>query len=146
MSRLTKLSVTYLDLRYRQLNTPLVYSSRTHGVIVAKEDFITDFATTYGALRYIAFFIYALLAGYGDHASTIHDWLYSGFGITNAATGHTYYPTRAEADKLFYDTLRDEGVARWRAFIFYAGVRLFASSKFCSEHTTFNPKIQRVRH
>lgn len=57
-------------------------------------------------------FLYAMLAGYGNAASTIHDLLYTQKKLP-----------RAVCDRVFYRALRDEGVTRWRAILFYVGVR-----------------------
>lgn len=132
---LTPFSVTYVDRRNRRLNSDLDYVDRTFGLITASAGFVTDLASIYDTLRYIAPLLYALLAGYGDQAATIHDWLYRGYGILRK--GQMYYPTRKEADQIMYNALREEGVARWRAFIFYAGVRMFGASSFNTTHKTF---------
>jgi len=98
------------------------------GVITVNKDFITDYASL-GALRNILLFVfYAILVGYGDKAATIHDWIYRGNGISSE--GRVYYPTRKECDEIFYRALRAEGVARWRAWIFFAGVRIGGASSY----------------
>ena len=135
MSAYSPFIVLHLHRRRKMLNEPLEYANKVYGRIVVAKGFITDFASI-GALLYIAPLLYALLAGYGDKAATIHDWLYRGYGIVTA-TG-TYYPTRKEADRIFYAALRDEGVARWRASFFYVGVRLFGRSSFVGRQNVFN--------
>lgn len=58
--------------------------------------------------------LYAILAGYGMRAAILHDWEYT----------YQYY-NRKQCDSLFYYALRSgDGVARWRAFIFWVGVRI----------------------
>ena len=66
-----------------------------------------------GALGYGAFALYAEIVGVGDAAATVHDYLYSSGKLCRCA-----------ADRVFYSALRDSGVARWRAWLMWAGVRL----------------------
>lgn len=66
-----------------------------------------------GTAGYGALALYASVVGYGHAAATIHDHLY--------ATGEL---SRKASDRVFYDALRSSGVARWRAWLMYAGVRL----------------------
>lgn len=100
------------------------------GVIPVKQGFITDYASIDVLRNFLLFMFYALLAGYGDKAATIHDWIYRGNGIVRA-DGSIYYPTRKECDQIFYRALRAEGVAKWRAVLFYAGVRVGGHSSYC---------------
>ena len=37
---------------------------------------------------------------------------------------------RKQADDVFYQPLRAEGVARWRAWLFWAGVRVGGASRY----------------
>lgn len=67
----------------------------------------------------IALALYGLLAGYGMRAAILHDRLYETAEISRQA-----------ADDVFYRALRADGVARWRAAIFYAGVRIGGSFSF----------------
>jgi hypothetical protein len=71
-------------------------------------------AAGYGVLA-----LYSSVVGYGNAAAVIHDYLYS--------TGEL---TRREADKVFYNALRSSGIARWRAGLFWAGVRVGGGSRF----------------
>ncbi|MEE1920334.1 DUF1353 domain-containing protein [Pseudomonas asiatica] len=59
------------------------------------------------------FVFFALVAGYGNLAATIHDQLYAAGQLS-----------RRDCDAVFYRALRAEGVARWRAWIMWAGVRI----------------------
>ena len=62
--------------------------------------------------------VYATLAGYGDVAAALHDWLYGNakrLGLT-----------RKQCDEIFWLALRATGHAKWRAGIFYWGVRALA--------------------
>lgn len=101
------------------LLAPLTLLDDEHGQITAELGFSTDFASV-RVLHNAAFFVlFALVAGYGNYAATIHDWLY------------TYGPlTRRQADDVLYRALRAEGVARWRAWLFWAGVRLGGASRY----------------
>lgn len=99
------------------------------GVIPVKQGFVTDYASIDVLRNFLLFMFYALLAGYGDKAATIHDWIYRGNGIARA-DGSIYYPTRKECDQIFYRALRAEGVAKWRAVLFYSGVRVGGHSSY----------------
>lgn len=72
------------------------------------------------ALGFACLLLYAMVAGYGDAAATLHDWLYR--------TGQL---PRQECDRLFRLALIDSGVAPWRAWIFWAGVRLGGHWRYC---------------
>lgn len=115
----------------------LEYQDVAFGSIVAKRGFVTNYASIDVLHNALLFIFYALLASYGDKAATIHDWLYSGYGIERL-DGSIYYPTRQECDEVLYRALRAEGVARWRAYMFYAGVRVGGSGAFNKEPVSFN--------
>ena len=74
------------------------------------------------AVGFACLFLYAMVNGYGDAAATLHDWLYT--------TGQL--PRRA-ADRLFRLALIDSGVAPWRAWIMWAGVRLGGRWRYCAK-------------
>lgn len=105
------------------------YNDEVFGLIRVKKGFETNYASLDALRNLFLFPLFALLAGYGDKAATIHDWLYSGNPII-LADGTERYLTRKEADEVFYRALRDEGIARWRAGIFYTGVRIGGASSF----------------
>ncbi|MFJ5297509.1 DUF1353 domain-containing protein [Pseudomonas sp. NPDC088368] len=64
--------------------------------------------------------LYGLLAGYGMRAAILHDWLYT-----------TGVLPRADCDAVFYRALTTgDGTARWRASIFWLGVRLGGSTSY----------------
>lgn len=66
------------------------------------------------AVAVIALALYGLLVGYGMRAAILHDLLYT--------TGKL---PRRECDAVYYRALTTgDGTARWRALIFYLGVRL----------------------
>ncbi|MNQ30744.1 hypothetical protein D3C85_440950 [compost metagenome] len=106
------------------------------GTVTARKGFKTNYASIDIFHNIWLFVFYALLADYGDKSATIHDWLYSGFGI-ELANGTTYYPNRKECDQILYRALRAEGVAKWRAWMFYAGVRIGGSKAYNPFSQTF---------
>ena len=83
------------------------------GDITVPKGFITNYASIEVFHNVLLYPIYALFAGYGNYASTVHDYLYTTASVS-----------RKEADDVFYDALRKEGVARWRAWLMWAGVRI----------------------
>ena len=116
------------------------YHDQAHGTITVPTRFVTDFASVkplrtigwvllvlslvvgwfwpkvgacLGSLGYGALALYAGVVGYGDAAAVIHDRLYC-----------TAELSRKEADQVFYNALRSSGVARWRAWLMWAGVRI----------------------
>jgi hypothetical protein len=99
----------------------LVLIDDEHGRIVAEIGFSTDFASIRVLHNALLFLLFALVAGYGNYAAAIHDKLY--------ATGQL---TRKQADEVLYRALRAEGVARWRAWLFWAGVRLGGTKHYTS--------------
>lgn len=103
----------------RTLLADLSLQDDDHGLITVPAGFRTDFASIQFLHNIFLFVLYALLAGYGNYAATVHDWLYT--------TGPL---TRKQADAVLYRGLRAEGVARWRAWLFWAGVRIGGASKY----------------
>lgn len=91
-----------------RLTDDLVY-----GDITIPKGFITNYASIGVFHNVFLFPIYALFSGYGNYASTVHDYLY---------TFHKM--SRKDADEVFYQALRSEGVAHWRAWLMWAGVRI----------------------
>jgi hypothetical protein len=89
-----------------------------HQLIVVPVGYLTNFASIRG-LRVWLVLIYALLVGYGNASCAVHDWLYDQGQLT-----------RRQCDDVLYRALRAEGVARWRAYLFFAGVRLFGSAHY----------------
>lgn len=95
-----------------RLTDDLVY-----GDIIVPKGFITNYASI-GIFHNIFLYpIYALFAGYGNYASTVHDYLYTNFHSKPLMS-------RKDADRVFYEALREEGVAKWRAWLMWAGVRI----------------------
>lgn len=132
---------------------PLAFSDPVHGLLTVPVDFYSDLASirilrevcrwaTIGALAgwifawgwlasallvlaIITLALYGLLTGYGMRAAILHDWLYT-VGILS----------RAECDAVFYRALTTgDGTARWRALIFWLGVRLGGSTSYTKTPT-----------
>lgn len=75
--------------------------------------FLPELGAGVGSLGYGTLALYASVVGYGDAAATIHDRLYS--------TGEL---SRKNCDEVFRHALCSSGVARWRAWLMWTGVRL----------------------
>ncbi|QOC57891.1 hypothetical protein phiK7B1_036 [Pseudomonas phage phiK7B1] len=118
---LTRFTATQLGKRKWELTDRLRLNDELAGPITAEVGFVTDLASI-NSLRYVAPLVYALLVGYGNASCTIHDMLYQDGTLT-----------RKDADDLLYRALRSEGVAKWRAAMFWAGVRLFGA-KFYNDN------------
>lgn len=122
MSRfLSTLKVEQLGRTTFRLVDKLVFETR-ECVITVPAGYVTNFASLESLHNILLFPLYALLSGYGNYASTIHDYLYS----------EGCY-SRKECDDIFYDALRAEGLARWRAYLFWLGVRLGGKSHYVSK-------------
>lgn len=117
---LTKLR-TEQDGVWNTLLSDLVYQDDELGRVTAPVGFVTDFASLQGFKNVVLFVVYALLVNYGNRAAVIHDFLY---------TKGSSPVTRKQADALFYRALRADGVARWRACIFWFGVRIGGAKHF----------------
>lgn len=80
--------------------------------IKVPKGFITDFASVPRTL-------YIFILPYGKHssASLIHDWLYS--------KDCTLKMGRKEADKIFLEIMKEEGVNIFKRNLMYCAVRLF---------------------
>lgn len=104
----------------------LVFDDDDVGPIRVPEGFKTDFASIEALHNVFLFPIYALVAGYGNYAATVHDWLY-------AVGQHS----RAQADTVLYRALRAEGVARWRAWLFWLGVRVGGAKHYAKASASF---------
>lgn len=96
----------------------LVFEDDKVGTITVPAGFTTDFASIKVLHNAFLFVFFALVSGYGNYAAVIHDYLYTTHSVGNVAV------TRKEADEVLYRALRAEGIARWRAWLFWAGVRL----------------------
>ncbi|MGH8417347.1 MAG: DUF1353 domain-containing protein [Pseudomonas sp.] len=103
----------------------LVLADDEQGVITVLSGFTTEFASIKVLHNAFLFVLFALVSGYGNYAATVHDWLYT--------TGEV---TRKEADAVLYRALRAEGVARWRAWLFWAGVRIGGAKQYSKTPTS----------
>jgi len=97
-----------------KLLSDFVYEDSEHGRIAVSRGFETDFASVPRIPV-----IFDLVGAYGHAAATLHDWLYSS-GLV----------TRSSADRIFREALRTSGIARWRAWLMWAGVRLGGTSHY----------------
>lgn len=136
MTAFTHLETRKLSDKKSLLISDFSYVDKEFGTITVKKGFVTNFASLDALKNVLLFVLYAILVGYGDEAAVIHDWLYAGYGIPQE-DGTTYYPSRKECDDVFYRALRAQGIARWRAAIFYIGVRLFGSSRYIEQKRAF---------
>lgn len=103
----------------RTLLAELSLQDDDHGLITVPAGFKTDFASIRVLHNIFLFVLYALLAGYGNYAATVHDWLYTAGPLT-----------RKQADAVLYRGLRAEGIARWRAWLFWSGVRIGGGKRY----------------
>lgn len=125
MSRFTTtLKTEQTDRRTYTLLADLVLADDDERTIIVPSGFTTDFASIKVLHNAFLFVLFALVSGYGNYAATVHDWLYEHGSLT-----------RKQADAVLYRALRAEGVARWRAWLFWAGVRIGGA-----KHYTKTPK------
>lgn len=68
----------------------------------------------------------------GEAAPLIHDRLYQLGGRLNDGADEPPTYTRAQADALFREVMLADGVGRWTAWKWWAGVRLFAAAAWRS--------------
>lgn len=92
------------------------------GIIRVPIGFVSNYATLDRFKNIFLFVVYALLVTYGNRAAVIHDYLYQYGSLT-----------RKQADDVFYRALRADGVARWRAWILWMGVRIGGSHYYKKE-------------
>ena len=97
----------------------LVLADDDQQVITVPAGFTTDFASIKVLHNAFLFVLFALVCGYGNYAATVHDWLYTCAQIS-----------RKDADAVLYRALRAEGVARWRAWLFWVGVRIGGAKQY----------------
>lgn len=102
------------DRKRWRLLAPFSYLAPGIGPVEVPAGFETDFASV---PRWPLTF--ALLGQYGHAAAVLHDWLYS--------TGQL---PRAAADRLFLNALRSSGIARWRAWLMFAGARVGGARRY----------------
>ena len=125
MSRfVTTLKTDQTDRRTYKLLDDLVLADEEQRVITVPAGFVTDFASIKVLHNAFLFVLFALVSGYGNYAATVHDFLYSEGQVS-----------RKEADAVLYRALRAEGVARWRAYLFWLGVRIGGVKHFTKTPT-----------
>ena len=121
----TTLKTDQTDRRTYKLLDDLVLADEEQRVITVPAGFVTDFASIQVLHNAFLFVLFALVSGYGNYAATVHDWLYEHGSLT-----------RKEADAVLYRALRAEGVARWRAWLMWAGVRIGGAKQYNSTPTS----------
>lgn len=132
LERFSNFDTRQVGKRLYLMLSDFTFDDEVYGTITVPKRFTTNYASL-DALRNIFLFpVYALLADYGDMAATVHDYLYSK-GSRIIVNGESVRPTRQQADAIFYRALRSEGIARWRANMFFYGVRMFASNAYEAE-------------
>ncbi|MBA5956229.1 DUF1353 domain-containing protein [Pseudomonas lactis] len=126
MSRFTTtLKTEQTDRRTHTLLADLVLADDDERTIIVPSGFTTDFASIKVLHNAFLFVLFALVSGYGNYAATVHDFLYSEGQVS-----------RKEADAVLYRALRAEGVARWRAYLFWLGVRIGGAKQYNSTPTS----------
>ncbi len=125
MSRfVSTLKTDQTDRRTYKLLDDLVLADDDQRTIIVPAGFVTDFASIKVLHNALLFVLFALVSGYGNYAATVHDWLYEHGSLT-----------RKEADAVLYRALRAEGVARWRAWLFWSGVRIGGAKQYTATPT-----------
>lgn len=125
MSRfVTTLKTEQTDRRTYKLLDDLVLADEDERTITVPAGFVTDFASIKVLHNAFLFVLFALVSGYGNYAATVHDFLYSEGQVS-----------RKEADAVLYRALRAEGVARWRAWLMWAGVRIGGAKQYTKTPT-----------
>ena len=126
MSRfITTLKTEQTDRRTYKLLDDLVLADDDQRTIIVPAGFVTDFASIQVLHNAFLFVLFALVSGYGNYAATIHDWLYFSGQVS-----------RKDADAVLYRALRAEGIARWRAWLFWAGVRIGGAKQYTKTPTS----------
>ena len=124
----------YNDLAYGALTVPADFDSDLASIRILREvcrwaaiGVLVGWIFAWGWLAtallvvaIVSLALYGLLAGYGMRAAILHDWLYTMGALS-----------RADCDAVFYRALTTgDGTARWRASIFWLGVRLGGSTSY----------------
>ena len=126
MSRfVTTLKTDQTDRRTYKLLDDLVLADDDERTIIVPSGFTTDFASIKVLHNAFLFVLFALVSGYGNYAATVHDWLYFSGQVS-----------RKDADAVLYRALRAEGIARWRAWLFWAGVRIGGAKQYTKTPTS----------
>lgn len=102
------------DRKTWRLLAPFSYLDPDFGLVEVPAGFETDFASV---PRWPLTF--ALLGQYGHAAAVLHDWLYRAGTLS-----------REDADRVFFNALRSSGIARWRSWLMFTGVRIGGSRRY----------------
>lgn len=121
---LTTLKTEQIDRWQHTLLADLVLEDDA-GTFTVPAGFATDFASIRVLHNAFLFVLFALVSGYGNYSATVHDWLYANGQVS-----------RKEADAILYRALRAEGVARWRSWLLWAGVRLGGAKHYTKTPTS----------
>ncbi|MNL28334.1 hypothetical protein D3C87_1499730 [compost metagenome] len=97
----------------------LVLVDDEFGEITVPKGFVTDYASVSVLQNLLLAPIFVLVADYGDKAATVHDYLYTQAKLS-----------RKECDQVLYRALLAEGLEKWRATLFWLGVRVGGGSHF----------------
>lgn len=110
MSRfLDPLNVTEVDdVFFKIIDHPFRYQSDLGGLIAVPQGFRTDFAS----VPRLAL-IFSVLGDIAHQASVIHDWLY-----------YAGLYMRRESDLILLEAMKETGIATWRRYPIYWGVRM----------------------
>lgn len=113
---LSKLKTSLVDDKYWEVFEDYVYKTSI-GTVVVPNGFKTDYASVPKIFRNI-------INTYGKHgkAAVVHDWLYS--------KNCNIDITRAEADKIFLEIMKECGVGAIKRQFMYRMVRMFGASHF----------------
>lgn len=90
---------------------PLQYRDRLRRLVVVPQGYRTDLAS----VPRLAWRIVPRDHGPARRPAVVHDYIY---------TNQTHRFTKAQADRLFYEALLEEGVGQLLAWLMYAAVRL----------------------
>lgn len=102
------------DRKTWRLLAPFSYLDPEQGRLTVPPGFETDFASVPRLPV-----VFDLVGAYGHAAAVLHDWLY-----------RTCLLPREEADQVFFNALRSSGIARWRAWLMWGGVRIGGASRY----------------
>jgi hypothetical protein len=111
---MTSLQVEHTDEGEWRLLSPLVYRSDIAGQIEVPQGYVTDFASVPRLPM-----VYLLAGDTAHEAAVIHDWLY--------ALGTV---ARSVADDVFREAAAASGVAWWRRWMLWLGVRVGGSAAY----------------
>ena len=108
---MTRLNTMPIDDKYWEVLEEYSYET-SKGLVVVPKGFRTDYASVPKIFRNI-------INTYGDHtrAAVIHDWLYR--------NGHKLGVSRKEADKVFLEVMKEQGVGFFKRQLMYRAVRSF---------------------